>query len=337
MDARNEHMPQAEEQPREQGGVATGSRLPEAPPERTINTDPRERPTLPPPPLAPYGAPRYPVGPTPQQRKGRGPWLAITLVVVILVLLVGGIGWLIAGLVGGIASHSSTETRNFAVSAHPQIVVINDTGSLHVNVGSASNQVTIQTTKWIGGFGNATDNIQIRYDQNGASNTVNVTVERTHVPNISDFSHADFDLTVPATADLHLTTNTGEIWSTGVSGQMMLATNTGSITVRQGTFSGDSQITTNTGSVTFQGAIDPHGSYVFSTNTGSVNVTLPHNAAFHVEASTDTGSITSDFSGVIVTKIDYTRSEAHGDVGSAPRAMMTLTTNTGSISLHKGV
>jgi hypothetical protein len=336
MDTLNEKTPPTEEQPREQGGIALGSRAQEAPSPRTINTDPREWSAMPPPSMMPYRAPVYPVGPLPQQRRGRGPWLAITLIVVILVLLIGGIGWLIASIVGGIVSHTSSETRNFAVNTHPQIVVINDTGSIHVNVGSASNEVTVQATRWIGGFGNVTDDIQVRYDQNSEGNTLTVTVERMNPSNIPDFNHADIDLTVPATADLHLTSNTGEIWSTGVSGQMTLISNTGSITVRQGTLGGDSRLTTNTGSVTFQGAIDPHGSYVFSANTGSVQVTLPHNAAFHVEASTDTGSIMSDFSGVLVTKLNYTRSEAHGDVGTPPRAMLTLTTNTGSISLSEG-
>jgi hypothetical protein len=238
---------------------------------------------------------------------------------------------------GGIISHTSSETRTFTVSTHPQIVVTNDTGSIHVNVGSASNQVTIKTTRWISSFGNATTDIQVRYDQSSDANTVTVTVERPQGPSIADFSRADFDLTVPATADLRLTTNTGELWSTGVSGQMTLSSNTGSVTVREASLSGNSRLTTNTGSVTFQGAIDPHGTYVFSTNTGSVTVTLPYAAAFHVEATTDTGSITSDFSGVIVTRPTPTRSEAHGDVGNAPRATLTMTTNTGSISLHQGV
>ena len=49
-----------------------------------------------------------------------------------------------------------------------------------------------------------------------------------------------------------------------------------------------------------------------------------------------TGSINSDFSAVNVHRRDVVGSDAHGDVGNSPSAALTLTTNTGSISLHEG-
>jgi DUF4097 and DUF4098 domain-containing protein YvlB len=89
-------------------------------------------------------------------------------------------------------------------------------------------------------------------------------------------------------------------------------------------------------SITFVGSIGSSGNYEFSTNTGSVNVTLPGNATFHVDATTDTASISSNFPGVNVQKHNAVSSEAHGDVGSSPNAQVTLKTNTGSIELHRG-
>ena len=68
---------------------------------------------------------------------------------------------------------------------------------------------------------------------------------------------------------------------------------------------------------------------------GSVNVTLPANSVFHVDATTDTGSITSDFPGVTVDHPNFTGAVAHGDVGTSPQAMVTLRTNTGWINLHQ--
>src|SRR5437660_3228011 len=82
--------------------------------------------------------------------------------------------------------------------------------------------------------------------------------------------------------------------------------------------------------------IGTSGSYQFLTDTGSVNATLPANSSFHVDASTDTGSINSDFTEVNVQKEDFASNTAHGDVGSNPNATVTLKTNTGSINLHKG-
>src|SRR5215467_10178123 len=93
---------------------------------------------------------------------------------------------------------------------------------------------------------------------------------------------------------------------------------------------------TDTGSVTFEGTIDPKGLYQFETNTGSVDVTLPGNSSFHLDASTDTGSINSDFPGVNVQHSNFTGGNVNSDVGSSPGATVTLKTDTGSISLHQG-
>ena len=117
---------------------------------------------------------------------------------------------------------------------------------------------------------------------------------------------------------------------------MSLNTNTGSITANQDALSGQSTLQTNTGSITFDGSVAPGGNYQLSTDTGSIDATLPANSSFHVDATTGTGSINSDFSAVNVHRRDVVGSDAHGDVGNSPSAALTLTTNTGSISLHEG-
>ena len=134
---------------------------------------------------------------------------------------------------------------------------------------------------------------------------------------------------------LELKTTTGGLDVSGVSGQMSLQSNTGSVDVRDGVLSPGSTLNSNTGSITFNGSISQTGSYQFTTNTGSINVTLPASSVFHLDASTDTGSITSDFPGVKVQHPNFTGAVAHSDVGSSPQATITMTTNTGSISLHE--
>jgi hypothetical protein len=80
-----------------------------------------------------------------------------------------------------------------------------------------------------------------------------------------------------------------------------------------------------------------------TTKAGSMDVTtlsgqmsLPSNTAFHVDARTDIGSITTNMPGVVVTRLNYMNSEARGDVGNPPRAMVTLRSNLGSIYLQEG-
>ncbi len=227
-----------------------------------------------------------------------------------------------------------SETRRFSMREHPRILVNNDFGSIHIVGESQGNEVNVQVMQrnWILVGENATP-AHIQFEQNNDDNSVLITVERSG----SGFSITEviLNVMVPWYADLNLATKAGSIDVTTVTGQMSLHTNAGSIAVHQSTLGGNSTIQTNAGSVSFQGAIDPQGAYQFMTNTGSVHVVLPSHSAFHVDARTDVGSITSNIPGLQVVRLNYMTSEAHGDVGEPPRGTITLRSNLGSIYLQQ--
>jgi len=280
-----------------------------------------------------YYGPQYP----PYAPHKRSPWPWIILAIVLLIMLLGGGIFSLFSIFGSSFvgfGNTTTETKYFTVSTNPTLVVNNDTGSIHVRAASSVNQVTIQATKHTNFGGNLND-VTVSYTQNTAGNTINVIVSRVSGSSFLNSASVDFDVTVPSVAALQLKTNTGSIDVTGVSGQMMLTSNTGSVQANDGTASGTTELVTNTGSVTFNGSIDRSGSYRFETNTGSVNVTLPSDSAFHLTASTDTGSINSNFSGVTVQHHQVTGADASGDVGTSPQATVSLKTNTGSINLYQ--
>ena len=231
-------------------------------------------------------------------------------------------------------SMDNSGIRRFSMREHPRILVNNDFGSIHIKGESQGHEVSVQATQknWIL-IGETAAPAQIHYEQNNDDNSVIVTVERSG----SGFSVTEIilNITVPWNADLNLTTKAGSIDVTIVTGQMSLHTNAGSITVRQSTLGGNSIVQTNAGSVTFEGAIEPLGNYEFLTNTGSVHVILPLHTAFHVDARTDVGSVTTNIPGVIVTRLNYMNSEAHGDIGNPPRGAITLKSNLGSIYLQQ--
>lgn len=239
---------------------------------------------------------------------------------------------MIGSVVSGVGNNIS-ETQHFMVNSNPTLVLNNDTGSIHVSGVSEGNAVTIQTTKQSGPWNNPND-LKVSYTQDREANTVIVTVTRSNNATFFSMQNVNFAITVPSVATLQLKTNTGNIDVNGVSGQLNLASNTGSIAATNSTVHGNTQLTTNTGSITFNGSLEPKGTYNFATNTGSVDVTLPSNSAFHLDASSDTGSITTGFSQVVVQQRQSIGAEAHGDVGSAPQAVVTLKTNTGWIHLH---
>ncbi len=272
------------------------------------------------------------VPPSPPRRRSGWPWIVLILVLLFM-LLTGGAIFLASNLGYNLGS-SVSETQHFSVSANPTLVLTNDTGSIQVRAGGTGLDVSIQATKHSGSGGNLND-IHINYAQNTGSNTVTVNVERLNNASFFGSGSVDFAITVPSTATLQLKTNTGSIDVSGVSGQMVLTSNTGSVQASGGALGGTSEFGTNTGSITFTGSIGSSGTYRFQTNTGSVNVTLPGASVFHLDASTDTGSINTNFPGVTVQHRQFVGADAQSDVGAAPQATLSLKTNTGSINLFQ--
>ena len=278
-----------------------------------------------------YG-PQYPY---PARKRSQWPWIVLTFVLLFM-LLGGGIFSLFSIFGNSVVGfgNTATETRYFSVNASPTLVLNDDSGSIHVRAAGSVNQVTIQATKH-SNFGGNLNDVTVSYTQNTEGNTINVNVDRLNGFNPFTSTSVDFDITVPSAAALQLKMNTGSIDVTGVSGQMVLTSNTGSIQATDGMVSGNTELVTNTGSITFNGSIDRSGYYRFETNTGSVTVTLPSESAFHMTASTDTGSINTNFPGVTVQHHQVAGADASGDVGSSPQATVSLRTNTGSINLYQ--
>jgi DUF4097 and DUF4098 domain-containing protein YvlB len=177
--------------------------------------------------------------------------------------------------------------------------------------------------------GDNPSDIRVNYNQSG--NTVTITIKRT---NPDSNAKAEADITLPAKSDLQLQDGTGDITVTGTEGKMSLTNGTGSINASQVKLTSNSQLQTSTGSVNFSGSIGG-GNYQFLSNTGSIEVKLPSNASFHVDAKANVGSISSDFPSVTVQQENTVGASASGNVGSAPSAHITLTTDTGSIDLKQ--
>jgi hypothetical protein len=133
-------------------------------------------------------------------------------------------------------------------------------------------------------------------------------------------------------ADLVLKTTIGNIEVTGVSGQLSLTSDGGSINLSQVTLTRNSSVKTHTGTITFDGAIDPDGSYQFESDTGVINVRLPDNASYHLDVTTNGGSFNSD-PPIPTPDANQASNGFQIDVGKPPRAILILKTDIGSINL----
>lgn len=257
----------------------------------------------------------------------------VTLLGLTILLIVVGIGLLIAAGLYFVLSTVRVETRHFSVSGHPRIVVNNEVGTVHVNAGNDAKRVTIQAAHHTRRFLKKGKASWVSYEQSGDGNEISAEVEQLFVPGTNLPQSIDFDLKVPGIADLELRTGIGDIRVTGISGQLCLKSDTGSIYVRSGLLTGNSVLKSSLGSINFHEAIDPFGTYQFETETGSVNVTLPDDTAFELDASAKLGSVTTVVPGM---KMAYrTNNEVHGDAGPLPRASMRLRSSIGSVSVFE--
>ncbi len=97
---------------------------------------------------------------------------------------------------------------------------------------------------------------------------------------------------------------------------------------------GELKVQGENGDVTVQFANKPLGNVQVSTNHGSVRLTLPGNAAFHLDASTRNGSFNSDFPELGAKGEENKASSVVGNVGKG-NSKITISTEVGDIDIRK--
>jgi hypothetical protein len=294
---------------------------------------------------------------TQQARRRRNPWFWSALALLLIILLISPIGedslLVIPRVVLLIVAFSAAitflafiiqrgkpdsgkhigEIHSFTVGTQPKVIVKDDVGAIRIHPGSEDRQVIVMATRHSFGLLGSTASAAVHYEQNDQKNRVTIKA-RTGWHFLGKTS-VDFDVTVPSTSDLDLKTEAGGITVSGVSGQMICASDAGSVKVTRAMLRGDSRLKTDAGSITFSGSLHPNGTYTMTTDAGNVTVTLPEETAFRVDAKTDVGSINSDFP--LVVQRDFPGAKSRGDIGMAMSyPMLKLRTDVGSINLRQG-
>lgn len=254
-----------------------------------------------------------------------GSFLGITLCVVLLC-----VGWLLytRRLQMNLSGEAqAVETRTFTVGASPKIVIHNKAGSIRLR-GGQDGSVGITTTRRGYLFHPRLNNdTQIWYHHDNTTNTVSAGVDRWH---LFGRNAVDFDIVVPAQANIELTTNAGTITVQDIAGQVKLRADAGSITANQVELRGQSRLKTDAGTITFDGSLDASGDYELITNLGSITVTLPSNASFNLEAKTDLGTVSTNLP---LTQQRLTK--AYGQVGHGPYPRLKAATDLGTVSIYQ--
>src|SRR5262249_47320254 len=128
---------------------------------------------------------------------------------------------------------------------------------------------------------------------------------------------------------LDLRTSNGGISAEGGSGKLELRTSNGRISIKSTQASVNAH--TANGAIHFSGAL-AEGEHSFHTTNGSIEVTLPANSRFRVEAHTTHGKATSQFE--IKDGDGATKTSLKGTVGDNPAATIKLNTTNGNIEIR---
>jgi DUF4097 and DUF4098 domain-containing protein YvlB len=262
-------------------------------------------------------------------------------------LLVAGLG--LTGC-GGIMSAEEKVSQSFDGLASPRLIVETFDGSIDVSTG-ADGQITVEATKRSRGNSQAVatadlKNIEVTMKREG--NTVRILARRSD--NLEDNnSSVAIKLTVPAKSRLDLKTSNAGVTTNGISGSMEIVSSNGSLQVNDGqgkmnlkTDNGEIQIeakdavvnaSTSNGNITFKGTL-ANSNQSFDTSNGSIEITLPAETHFRIEAETSNGKVSSEFS---VTETGSSEDVLNGIVGEDPAISITATSSNGNIALHRGL
>jgi hypothetical protein len=260
------------------------------------------------------------------------------------------------------AARADEWSKNFPVTAKPHLTLDADNARLNVTTGpSNAVSVHVSTTGW-----QIPKDVTVTESQTGND----IRVEVKQVQHWITFSHgsATVDVTVPAQADLNLSTGNGEVTLGAVTGALHVGTGNGRITATGSHGSvylhtGNGQIEasgidgllsthTGNGGVSVAGrfhslTIDSGRGQVHATvlagskmssdwrlgtGVGNVTVSLPADFSAELDGSTGVGHITVDFPLTVSGSI--AGSTVRGRIGKGGAALR-LHTGVGSVRIER--
>jgi hypothetical protein len=280
--------------------------------------------------------------PQPRRRRGSPPWLVVGIIVFALIFVLGlAQGYQATRGFNGLPdiSHSVSfakpqhgfpfqDGQQFKIGPSNILNVVNLTGSITVVTGGLPGVVTVQPSRSDSFFGShePLQDSALQTSQSGdGALTVTVNADSSNV--------IDVTITVPQGIILNLQTQDGNISVSDIIGQMTLSSGSGDIELEGDTLQQHSSIQTDSGDIDFTGAIDPHGTYQLSSNSGDITVGLGGGTPYHLHAISQSGTFTGNGAASSFSSGDGNGINQQGNVGSNPQASLTLQTQSGDIDL----
>jgi len=260
--------------------------------------------------------------------------------------------------------------KSFSTKETPHVFVDTFNGKIEVIAGPSEHKVEAKVTKRAGGKTQeaAEDNLEdITVTMSMEGDTIRIKADRVSKMSFRGNRGADVELQVPKGTVLNLGTNNGKVTVTGPAGETVAHTSNGEVDVKgaQGkvelrssngavkvdsvkgemdlntsngkieiaSSSGGVHAETSNGAIHFKGKI-ADGRHSFSNSNGNIELLLPSDSKFRIDAQTSNGSIDTDFS-ISNRDANSQRKHLRGTVGENPAVDITAHTSNGRVSIKR--
>lgn len=293
----------------------------------------------------------------PRMNYSQHQWLWI--IVIVMVILISG-GWffnffsgllftligiaIIAYVLWRMAFKEKVELppQSFVVNGQANLQIDNVFGAIRVHRGPV-NTVEIRATRYYSSLLSFRSSYPLNITQQENQISVSSQMRQSFLafsPLAFSIERVDLDITAPEASDVHIHTEAGSVAIDDIHGQASIQTNAGTIDVKNAFLLGNSsvhtnagtinmqdvrleggaRVETNAGTIVFRGSMQAGNRYSFETNAGTIDMALPPNAAFVLDARTDLGTLNNQFGA--------------NSVGAGEQAMLHLRTNLGTITVR---
>jgi hypothetical protein len=161
--------------------------------------------------------------------------------------------------------------------------------------------------------------IPVRFTPTGNALVIGVNAGNENADSIGDVT---LDVSTPPDTNVNIQAASALVTIEDVKGQIKASTDDGTITAANDELSNLSDLKSETGNIRFTGSFDAKGTYQFSSESGTIDISVPENSSFRLNT---TG----------INSADITNEFGSNVVGNHPDATVAIHTEGGSVALHK--
>lgn len=248
-------------------------------------------------------------------------------------------------------THEELAEKTFAAKPKPTIYVETFNGQIDVK---ADGPALLLAKVWKRGSGGSEEaakddceNVEVAFEEE-PGNVFRIVARRKDGSSWSGRSGARVELLVPVDATLNLKTSNGAVAVAGPTRGLTVKSSNGSLSAKGGkglfdlqTSNGrveveaeeaDLKLKSSNGKLRFVGSLAA-GEHTLQTSNGTIDVQLPSDASFKLDAVTSNGRVSCAFD--LKSKEKERKSRLAGVVGDSPLATLTLKTSNGSVEVEK--